>query len=124
MPTLAKSETGTATPQPDLAPAPVRDRRRGLGGRRARLGAGRRRRAAPRRRAAKRSADVVVVGAGFAGLTAARELDARAFGRRLEARDRVGGRVLNAEIGGGEITERGGTFVGPTQDHISALAAK
>ena len=37
----------------------------------------------------------------------------------LEARDRVGGRALNADIGGGEITERGGTFVGPTQDRIA-----
>ena len=39
----------------------------------------------------------------------------------LEARDRVGGRALNADIGGGEITERGATFVGPTQDHVIAL---
>ena len=64
-----------------------------------------------------------VVGAGFAGLTAAREL-AKA-GKSvvvLEARDRVGGRVLNHELGGGEVSERGGTFVGPTQDHILALA--
>ncbi len=69
------------------------------------------------------SADVVVVGAGFAGLTAALRL-VRA-GRSvivLEARDRVGGRALNQAIGGGEISERGATFVGPTQNHILALA--
>jgi monoamine oxidase len=71
------------------------------------------------------TADVVVVGAGFAGLTAARAI-ARA-GRSvlvLEARDRTGGRALNLEIGGGEVTERGATFAGPTQDHILELASE
>jgi monoamine oxidase len=70
-----------------------------------------------------KTADVVIVGAGFAGLTAARKLS-RA-GRSvvvLEARDRVGGRVWNHEIGGGHVSERGGTFVGPTQDRVLALA--
>jgi monoamine oxidase len=70
-----------------------------------------------------RRADVVVVGAGFAGLTAANEIAKK--GRSVivvEARNRVGGRVWNYPIGGGEITERGGTFVGPTQNRILALA--
>ena len=40
----------------------------------------------------------------------------------LEARDRVGGRLLNAPIAGGHITEIGGEYVGPTQDRIKALA--
>ena len=40
----------------------------------------------------------------------------------LEARDRVGGRTLNADIGGGHITEIGGQYAGPTQDRILALA--
>jgi monoamine oxidase len=83
--------------------------------------------ASPRRgrRARKRRAEVAVVGAGFAGLTAARAVARRGHSVVvIEARDRVGGRALNAEIGDGEITERGATFIGPTQDHISALAAK
>ena len=69
-----------------------------------------------------RSADVVVVGAGLAGLTAARELVAQNRSVLvLEARDRVGGRVLSHPIPG-SYTELGGMFTGPTQDHIQALA--
>src|SRR3954453_1951494 len=77
------------------------------------------------RRPARRHADVVVVGAGFAGLAAAPELahDDRSV-VVLEARNRVGGRVLNKPIGGGEHSEAGGTFAGPTQDHILQLAAE
>jgi monoamine oxidase len=78
---------------------------------------------ARRRRIRHRSADVIVVGAGFAGLSAARAV-ARA-GRSvlvLEARDRVGGRVWNHRLGDGEVSERGGTFAGPTQNHVLALA--
>ena len=77
------------------------------------------------RRPVSRHADVVVIGAGFAGLTAARELakDDRSV-YVLEARNRVGGRVRNRSIGGGEETETGGTFAGPTQNHILDLAAE
>ena len=70
-----------------------------------------------------RTADVCVVGAGFAGLTAARDLvNAGKSVVVLEARGVVGGRVQNHELGGGQVSERGGTFIGPTQDHVAALA--
>jgi len=69
-------------------------------------------------------ADVAIVGAGLAGLVAARQL--AAAGTRplvVEARDRVGGRLLNEEIGDGKVVEVGGQWIGPTQDRIAALAA-
>ncbi|HEX8204471.1 MAG TPA: FAD-dependent oxidoreductase [Solirubrobacteraceae bacterium] len=69
-------------------------------------------------------ADVVVVGAGLAGLAAARALVAQ--GREvvvLEARDRVGGRTLNEPIGDGDkVVEVGGQWVGPTQFRLLELA--
>jgi monoamine oxidase len=82
--------------------------------------------ALPRRADAfsRRHADVVVIGAGLAGLTAARAI--AGAGREvlvLEARDRVGGRTLTHSLGGGLYTELGGMFTGPTQDRIQALAA-
>jgi monoamine oxidase len=40
----------------------------------------------------------------------------------LEARGRVGGRILNEQLGDGRVSERGGTFVGPTQDQVIGLA--
>jgi monoamine oxidase len=68
-------------------------------------------------------ADVVVVGSGVAGLAAARDLVAAgASVVVLEARDRVGGRLLNHDIGGGKVVEVGGQWVGPTQDRVLALA--
>jgi monoamine oxidase len=66
--------------------------------------------------------DVVVVGAGLAGLAAARAL--RAHGASvvvLEARGRVGGRTLNHELGVGKVVEVGGQWIGPTQDRLAAL---
>ncbi len=70
-----------------------------------------------------RDADVIIVGAGLAGLVAARQLvAARRDVLVLEARDRVGGRTANASIGAGKITEMGGQWVGPTQDRLLSLA--
>jgi monoamine oxidase len=68
--------------------------------------------------------DVVVVGAGFAGLSAARELTRLGHDVLvLEGRDRVGGRSSTATIAGVPV-DLGGTFVGPTQDAVIALAAE
>lgn len=77
---------------------------------------------APGKRA-PRLHDVAVVGAGLAGLTAARDIAAK--GKSvvvLEARDRVGGRVWNQDLGDGHVVEAGAEFIGPTQNAIAAMA--
>ncbi|MGB0591646.1 MAG: flavin monoamine oxidase family protein [Myxococcota bacterium] len=69
----------------------------------------------------KQRADVIVVGAGLAGLTAARHLT-RA-GRSvivLEARDRVGGRTRSEPLGDG-VFDLGGQWLGPTQTRMHDL---
>ncbi|HKP89374.1 MAG TPA: flavin monoamine oxidase family protein [Thermoleophilaceae bacterium] len=70
-----------------------------------------------------RDADAVVVGAGLAGLAAARELRSKGIEPIVvEARDRVGGRTLNEPLGDGQVVEVGGQWIGPTQDRMAALA--
>ena len=71
-----------------------------------------------------RDCDVVVVGAGLAGLAAARRLaDGGAAVRVLEARDRVGGRVLTQRAGAGSF-DLGAQWIGPGQHRVLALAAE
>jgi monoamine oxidase len=70
------------------------------------------------------AADVVVVGAGFAGLTAARDL--MRLGHEvlvLEGRHRVGGRSHTGHVADIPV-DLGATFVGPTQDAVLAVAAE
>ena len=75
-----------------------------------------------------RTAEVVVIGAGYAGVTAATLLaDAGVDVVLLEARDRVGGRVhtVREEIAGRVVPlDLGGQWVGPTQRRIRALARR
>ncbi len=69
-------------------------------------------------------ADVIVIGAGFAGLKAAQELVA--LGRSvilLEAKDRVGGRVKRAEVAG-RTADVGGQWVGAGHSELLAEAAR
>jgi pseudooxynicotine oxidase len=64
--------------------------------------------------------DVVIVGGGFAGVTAARELSMR--GRSavlLEARDRLGGRTYTSDHDG-HAMELGGTWIHPLQPNVWA----
>ncbi|WP_420427400.1 flavin monoamine oxidase family protein [Algiphilus sp.] len=66
--------------------------------------------------------DAVVVGAGFAGLAAARRL--REAGKRVQvvdARERVGGRVMRGSLAGQTI-DLGGQWVGVGHDRLTALA--
>lgn len=68
---------------------------------------------------------VIVIGAGLSGLTSAWEL--RKAGHEvtvLEARDRVGGRTWSQRLGNGQVMERGGEYVFPTEFAIRRLSAE
>ena len=65
-----------------------------------------------------------MVGAGLAGLAAARELTRQGHDVLvLEGRDRVGGRTFSGSVAGLPI-DRGGSFVGPTQDAVLNLISE
>jgi monoamine oxidase len=71
------------------------------------------------------SVDVAIVGAGLSGLRAARALaDAGREVVVLEARDRVGGRLLNATVGDGVTVDLGGQWVGADHTRVQHLAGE
>jgi len=75
--------------------------------------------------AERTDADVCVVGAGYAGLTAARRL--AQHGKSvvvLEARGRVGGRIWTQQLSDGTAVDRGGAWLAPYHDAFAALAAE
>ena len=66
---------------------------------------------------------VIVVGAGVAGLVAARRLSDRGLDVMvLEARDRVGGRLWSHRMPNGEIVELGGEWISTSQKAVTSLA--
>ncbi len=61
-------------------------------------------------------ADVCIIGAGFAGLSAAYRLKKAGLNVVvMEARNRVGGRSLSGELKGGGWVDLGAQWAGPTQ---------
>jgi len=67
--------------------------------------------------------DAIIIGAGFAGLSAARRLNELGCSDTLvlEARDRVGGRTRHGTVAGLDI-DLGGMWLGPTQTRLAAMA--
>ena len=69
--------------------------------------------------------DVIVVGAGLAGLSAARHVAAAGRNVRvLEARNRVGGRTVGHTFANGFTVEMGGQWVGTTQTEMLGLISE
>src|SRR5688500_15232577 len=71
-----------------------------------------------------RSVDVVVVGAGLAGLAAAQALSDRFEVQVLEARDRVGGRTVGHTFSNGYTVEMGGQWIGPGHTELLRLVGE
>jgi monoamine oxidase len=73
------------------------------------------------------AADVVVIGAGIAGLTAAyRLVQAGVKVRLFEAQNRIGGRILSLRnhFADGQVAELGGELIDSGHRHLRSLAAE
>ena len=69
--------------------------------------------------------DVVIIGAGLSGLTAAEIL--KKHGKSvlvLEARQEPGGRVRTKRFEDGTVLEAGASYIGPNQAHMQALVKR
>ncbi|XP_038073336.1 amine oxidase [flavin-containing] B-like [Patiria miniata] len=67
--------------------------------------------------------DVIILGAGISGLSAAKLLHARGLNVLvLEARSRVGGRTYTKRDPDFQYADMGGSYIGPSQKRISKLA--
>lgn len=69
--------------------------------------------------------DVVIVGAGIAGLVAARQLRQHNLSVCIvEANDRIGGRIWDITSKHGHILPLGATWIGPDEEKVPALMAE
>ncbi len=67
--------------------------------------------------------DVLILGAGISGLSAAHELKKKKFSVKiLEARGRIGGRVWSAPLGEGLVGEYGAEWIGSTHTQMRKFA--
>ncbi len=67
---------------------------------------------------------MIVIGSGISGLAAAKWLKDNNLTKVLvlEARDRVGGRTYTKRDSKVDWVDLGGSYVGPTQDHLLRIA--
>ncbi len=74
----------------------------------------------------EQTVDVIVVGAGIAGLVAAQALEQRGLNvRLLEARDRVGGRAHSEVLASGGAVDLGPAWIWPSfQPRVRALVER